>query len=105
MAMRALALGVAGWGPVLLVLVGGSWLRGEGATTGAILGALTYLLEGLQQALQSLVRELGGAGAWLLVSLGRILEADRDVPPEAGRAVPGGSTKRTGALATSSWKL
>ncbi len=73
-ALRSLAVAVGGWLPVLLILAAGPWLLDRGTTTGALLGALTYVLAGVQPALQAAVRELGGSGLWLVVSLGRIVE-------------------------------
>lgn len=74
-AVRTLAVATGGLVPVILILAAGSWLRANGATTGAILGALTYVLQGVQPALQQLVRNLGSNGVWLMSSLRRILEA------------------------------
>ena len=42
-----------------------------------ILGALTYVAQGVQPALQTLVRGLGNTGLWLAVTLARIVEVDR----------------------------
>lgn len=83
-AVRTLAVAAGGLVPVILILAAGSWLRANGATTGAILGALTYVLQGVQPALQQLVRNLGSNGVWLVSSLGRILEASST---DAGAAV------------------
>lgn len=74
-AVRTGAVAVGGWLPVILLLVGGPWLVRNGASTGELLGALTYVLYGVHPALQTLVRELGGAGLWLFVTLDRVLEA------------------------------
>jgi ATP-binding cassette subfamily C protein len=73
-ALRTLAVAAGGWLPVVLILADGPALVRRGVTTGMILGALTYLFEGLQPALQTLVRELGGNGLWLFVALGRLLD-------------------------------
>lgn len=73
-AVRTLAVATGGWLPVVLILAAGPALVRRGVTTGMILGALTYLFEGLQPALQTLVRELGGNGLWLFVALGRLLD-------------------------------
>jgi ATP-binding cassette subfamily C protein len=83
-ALCTLALDAAGWVPVLLLLVGAPWLRSHGATTGVILGALTYLLQALLPALQTLGTSFGGNGLWLAASLGRLIEASRTAPT-AGR--------------------
>ncbi|MGP4046076.1 ATP-binding cassette domain-containing protein [Streptomyces sp. 2A115] len=88
-ALRTAALGVGGWLPVVLILAGAPWLVRSGVTAGAILGALTYVSQSLQPALQGFVQGLGGSGLWLLVTLGRILEAanlgtDSPAPAVAG---------------------
>jgi ATP-binding cassette subfamily C protein len=77
-ALRTLIIAVGGWLPVLLLLITGPWLIDRGLTAGVVLGALTYLLQGVYPALQTLVRELGGSGLWLLVALGRISETIDD---------------------------
>jgi ATP-binding cassette subfamily C protein len=74
-AVRTTALGISAWLPLLLILLGTPWLVSHGATTGTVLGALTYVSLGLQPALQTLIRTVGGTGLWLLVTLGRITEA------------------------------
>jgi ABC-type multidrug transport system fused ATPase/permease subunit len=83
-AVRIVVVAVGGWLPIVLILAAGSWLTGHGATTGMILGALTYVVQGVQPALETLIRQLGGAGLWLLVTLRRILEATE--PSDAARA-------------------
>ncbi|MCT7354180.1 ABC transporter ATP-binding protein/permease [Streptomyces sp. 15-116A] len=70
-AVRTLALGVAGQLPVLLLVVAAPWLRGRGVTTGALLGAFTYLAQSLLPALHTLMTALGAAGTRLLVVLDR----------------------------------
>ena len=82
-AVRTLAISIGGLLPLVLILVGASWLRRHGATTGVILGALTYVLQGVHPAIQTLVRGLGGTGLWLLVTLHRIVEAT-ELPATAG---------------------
>ncbi|MEU9591413.1 ABC transporter ATP-binding protein [Streptomyces sp. NPDC048219] len=71
-AVRTLALGLAGQLPVLLLLVAVPWLRGKGVTTGALLGAFTYLAQSLLPALHTLMTAIGAAGTRLLVVLDRI---------------------------------
>jgi len=73
-ALRTVSVAIGGWLPLLLILIGGSWLLRNGASTGAILGALTYVAQGLHPALQALVGGLGNTGLWLYVTLGRIVE-------------------------------
>ncbi|MGN9757540.1 ATP-binding cassette domain-containing protein [Streptomyces sp. SD31] len=88
-ALRTAALGVGGWLPIVLILAGAPWLVRGGVTAGAILGALTYVAQSLQPALRGFVQGLGGSGLWLLVTLGRILEAaGTGVGGAAGRAGP-----------------
>ncbi|MEV6957750.1 ATP-binding cassette domain-containing protein [Streptomyces sp. NPDC051207] len=72
-AVRTAALGVSGQLPVLALLLAVPWLRGRGVTTGALLGAFTYLAQSLLPALHTLMTALGAAGARLLVVLDRIL--------------------------------
>ncbi|MGH3788400.1 MAG: ABC transporter ATP-binding protein [Pseudonocardiaceae bacterium] len=81
--LRTTALGIGSWVPLLLLLVGTPWLVSHGATTGTVLGAVTYVSMGLRPALQVLIRGVGGSGLWLLVTLRRIVEA-ADLPPSAG---------------------
>ncbi|WP_053742787.1 ATP-binding cassette domain-containing protein [Streptomyces sp. NRRL WC-3618] len=79
-ALRTAALGVGGWLPVVLILAGTPWLLRGGVTTGGILGALTYLSQNLQPALQNFVRGVGASGLWLLVTTARILETTAPQP-------------------------
>jgi ATP-binding cassette subfamily C protein len=74
-ALRTVAVGIGGLVPMLLILAAGQWLHARGASPGAILGALTYVVQGVHPALQKLVRGLGNTGLWLFVALGRIVEA------------------------------
>lgn len=77
-ALRSVAVAVGGWLPVVLLLVAGPWLLERGVTTGALLGVLTYVLTGLQPALQTAARDVGGSGLWLVVTLGRLVEATEE---------------------------
>ncbi|WP_018348540.1 ATP-binding cassette domain-containing protein [Longispora albida] len=79
-ALRTLCFAVGGWGPLLALLLGGPWLAGQGLTTGAILGGLTYVLTGLQPALGALVHGLGGGGLRFVVTLARILDTSAAAP-------------------------
>lgn len=92
-AVRTAALGVGGWLPIVLILAGTPWLVHGGLTTGAVLGALTYVSQSLQPALRGFVQGLGGSGLWLLVTLTRILEASTPTatgpPPGATDTEPG----------------
>ncbi len=82
-AFRSITVVLGGWVPVVLILVAGPWLLDRGATAGAIIGALFYVLQGVQPALQSLVAELGGSGLWLLVTLDRLAETASSPDPTA----------------------
>jgi ATP-binding cassette subfamily C protein len=81
-ALRTLAVGVGGLLPIVLILAAGRWLLHQGASTGVILGALTYVVQGVHPALQTLVRGLGNTGLWLFVTLARIVE-ETEAPAEA----------------------
>ncbi|MFE2157769.1 ATP-binding cassette domain-containing protein [Streptomyces lydicus] len=76
-AARAVALGVAGQLPVLLLLVSTPWLLREHLTAGAVLGALTYLTQALLPALHTLMNALGSGGTRLLVVLDRLIRPAR----------------------------
>ena len=75
-ALRTAALALGGWLPVVLVLGAAPWLVARGTGPGVIMGALTYLVQGLRPALQSLIQGLGGGGLRLLVTLDRLAEVD-----------------------------
>ncbi|WP_428986099.1 ATP-binding cassette domain-containing protein [Streptomyces pyxinae] len=89
--VRTLALGAAGRLPVVALLLAIPWLLRGGATAGALLGALTYLLQALLPALHALMTAFGAAGSRLLVVLERF-RADPALPdsaaPEAASAFP-----------------
>ncbi|MGP3990065.1 ATP-binding cassette domain-containing protein [Streptomyces sp. 3N207] len=98
---RALALGLGGRLPVVLLLLLTPWLLRHGVSAGALAGALTYLTQALLPALQSLVHGLGGAGARLAVVIGRLREGAPGPGPEAPDtplpSLPG--PRRTAAVA------
>ncbi|OLT29424.1 ABC transporter ATP-binding protein [Nocardiopsis sp. CNR-923] len=75
-AVRTLALGVAGQLPVVLLLVATPWLRDQGVTTGALMGALAYLVQSLLPALQTMMAAVGAAGSRLVVVLDRFVSVD-----------------------------
>jgi ATP-binding cassette subfamily C protein len=79
-AVRGLSLAIGGWLPLILVLLGTPWLVRRGLTVGAVLGALTYLLHGVQPALNTLVGGLGGGGVRLAVTIDRILHGGGSEP-------------------------
>jgi ABC-type multidrug transport system fused ATPase/permease subunit len=86
-ALRTVAVAVGGLLPILLILASGSWLLEHGASTGAILGALTYVAQGVQPALQTLIRGLGNTGLWLFVTLARIVE-ETEAPADVRAGTP-----------------
>jgi ABC-type multidrug transport system fused ATPase/permease subunit len=86
-ALRTVAVVVGGLLPILLILAAGSWLLKHGVSTGAILGALTYVAQGVQPAVQTLINGLGNKGLWLFVTLARIVE-ETEAPAEVAAALP-----------------
>ena len=74
-AVRIVAVAIGGLLPVVLILLAGPWLVAHGATAGMILGGLTYVLLGMQPALQTFIDAISGPGLWLVVTLRRIVEA------------------------------
>ncbi|MFD3724908.1 ATP-binding cassette domain-containing protein [Streptomyces sp. NPDC058671] len=92
-AVRTLSVATAGQLPVLLLLAATPWLRRQGVTTGALVGALTYVLQALLPALQTLMTVLGAAGARLFVILDRLT---RPLPAPVPPAAPHGARSRTG---------
>ncbi|MCX2967832.1 MULTISPECIES: ATP-binding cassette domain-containing protein [Streptomyces] len=85
---RAVALGVGGRLPVVLLLLLTPWLLSRGVSTGALAGALTYLLQSLLPALESLVHGLGNAGARLAVVVGRLRGTGGAAPPAVPHPPP-----------------
>lgn len=93
-ALRVGCFVIGGWLPLVALLAAGPWLAGQGYGAGAIMGALTYVLVGLQPALNTLMSGLGASGLRYVVTLGRILDAgDQPVPPPGagGTATTGGT--------------
>lgn len=84
-ALRTLALGTAGRLPVIALLAATPWLLGRGITAGTLAGGLTYLVQALLPALNSLMTALGSAGTRLLVVLERFSGA---APPAPGSRSP-----------------
>jgi ABC-type multidrug transport system fused ATPase/permease subunit len=83
MAIRVVAIALGGWLPLLLILAAGPWLIDHGASTGTIIGALTYIATGVHPAVEAVVQGLAGTGLWLFVTLRRIIETG--VPAEPDR--------------------
>ena len=77
-AVRTVSVALGGWLPLVLILLAAPWLLRDGASTGEILGALTYVAQGLHPALGTLVNGLGHTGLWLFVTLGRLVEVAGD---------------------------
>lgn len=75
-AVRTLALGAAGQLPVVLLLAATPWLLDRGVSAGALMGALTYLVQSLLPALRTMMTAVAAAGSRLVVVL------DRFVPEE-----------------------
>jgi ATP-binding cassette subfamily C protein len=78
-ALRTLCFAVGGWLPLLILLAAGPWLVGRGVSTGTLLGGLTYVLIGLQPALNTVMNALGDSGLRYVITLGRILDASTSV--------------------------
>ncbi|MBM9508090.1 ABC transporter ATP-binding protein [Streptomyces sp. KK5PA1] len=94
---RAAAPALGGRLPVVLLLACAPWLLStHRITAGALLGALTYLTESLQPALQNLVHTLSAAGTRLGVVLDRV--AGPDLPESAEGGPEGVAPVRTGAV-------
>ncbi|MGY1439330.1 ATP-binding cassette domain-containing protein [Streptomyces reniochalinae] len=89
---RAVALGLGGRLPLVLLLALAPWLLRHGVSAGELAGALTYLTQALLPALQGLVHGLGGAGARLAVVIGRLRQGTVD-PAAAGPAAPTASAQ------------
>ncbi|MFI9114094.1 ATP-binding cassette domain-containing protein [Streptomyces venezuelae] len=95
--VRTFAVATAGQLPVLLLLVATPWLLRQGVTAGAVVGALTYVLQSLLPALHTLMTALGAAGARLFVVLDRLT---RPLPPGPSPAGAPPGPRRTGRAAT-----
>lgn len=81
-AVRSFALGVAGRLPLVALLAATPLLLKGGLTAGALLGALTYLVQALLPALHALMTAAGTAGTRLLVVLERFTDQG-DCPAKA----------------------
>ncbi|GAA3398766.1 ABC transporter ATP-binding protein [Streptomyces roseoviridis] len=96
-AVRTLSVATAGQLPVFLLLAAAPWLLRQGVTAGAMVGALTYVLQALLPALHTLVAVLGAAGARLFVILDRLTRPLPAAPPAAPPpAAPTTGPRRTG---------
>ncbi|WBB76690.1 ABC transporter ATP-binding protein [Micromonospora sp. WMMD1128] len=90
-AARSLSLAVGGWLPVPLLLVAAPWLLRQGLGPGALLGALVYVVRGIQPALHTLFQGVAAGGLRFVVTLDRLLTTC--VPPE-GSAVAAAPSPR-----------
>ncbi|MFI6106507.1 ATP-binding cassette domain-containing protein [Streptomyces sp. NPDC051310] len=95
--IRTLALGAAGRLPVVALVVMTPWLLRRGITAGALLGALTYLVQALLPALHTLMAALGAAGTRLLVVLDRFGTQEPRLPGDAPAGGEGGTEPEGGA--------
>ncbi|NGN70372.1 hypothetical protein G5C51_41630 [Streptomyces sp. A7024] len=86
--LRVLALALAGWLPLLLLLLTAPWLLTHGATPGALAGAIGYVTQSLFPALTALLQGFGAAGARLAVVLRRLTAGTH---PHAGDADAAGA--------------
>lgn len=86
-AVRSLVLAVGCWLPVLLVIAAAPWLLRHGLSVGDVIGALAYLVGGLQLAMNTLVQGVGSSGIRMAVTMEQML---------TGTAGPGTGTPGTG---------
>lgn len=93
-ALRTLVFGIGAWLPFVLVVAATPRLMAHGATAGEIVGALTYLISGLQPALQAVVRTMGTAATTMLVVLRWITDQTEDPVETPGPALGAGSRPR-----------
>jgi ATP-binding cassette, subfamily C, bacterial len=84
-ALRTVIVAIGGRMPVVLVLFSAGWLLRHGLSEGALLGTLTYLIQGLGPAVSSVVGGVGGPLAQLAVTVRRIDDA---APPPAPPPTP-----------------
>jgi ATP-binding cassette subfamily C protein len=92
--LRKLCFAIGGWLPLVILLAAAPWLLGRGVSTGTLLGGMTYVLLGLQPALNTVMSALGDSGLRYVVTLGRILDTS-DVPEyRQGGRLPSGHEVR-----------
>lgn len=87
-AVREVIVSVGGRLPVILVLLSAPWLLDRGVSEGALIGTLTYLIQGLEPAVSSIVDGIGAPLAQLTMTIRRIDE------------VPGGTDETGGDAPT-----
>ncbi|MEU0153559.1 ABC transporter ATP-binding protein [Micromonospora fulviviridis] len=83
---RGLSLAVGGWLPVPVVVLATPWLVRQGLGPGAVLGALVYVVRGVQPALHTLVQGVAAGGLRFTVTLDRLLRTGVAVRGEAAPA-------------------
>ncbi|MFE4580700.1 ATP-binding cassette domain-containing protein [Streptomyces chartreusis] len=88
--VRVAALALGGQLPIVLLLATAPWLLKHGVTTGALVGALSYVTQSLLPALHNLLHGLGTSGSRLTVVLRRLA-------PEGGRGTGRGPSDESGA--------
>lgn len=88
--VRVAALALGGQLPIVLLLATAPWLLMHGVTTGALVGALSYVTQSLLPALHNLLHGLGTSGSRLTVVLRRLT-------PEGGRGAGFGPSDESGA--------
>ena len=88
--VRVAALALGGQLPIVLLLATAPWLLKHGVTTGALVGALSYVTQSLLPALHNLLHGLGTSGSRLTVVLRRLA-------PEGGRGAGRGPSDESGA--------
>ncbi|WFE40221.1 ABC transporter ATP-binding protein [Micromonospora sp. WMMD998] len=98
-AARSLSLAVGGWLPVPLLLVAAPWLLRQGLGPGALLGALVYVVRGIQPALHTLFQGVAAGGLRFVVTLDRLLKTC--VPPEGSGGATAASPRDPAAPALS----
>ncbi|MFF4053476.1 ATP-binding cassette domain-containing protein [Streptomyces chartreusis] len=87
--VRVAALALGGQLPIVLLLATAPWLLKHGVTTGALVGALSYVTQSLLPALHNLLHGLGTSGSRLTVVLRRLA-------PEGGRGAGLGPSDESG---------
>jgi ATP-binding cassette subfamily C protein len=89
-ALRGLVVSLGGFVPLVLVLAAAPGLVADGRlSAGAVLGAVVYLITGVQPALVALGETAGTAVLRLVVTLRRLAEVST-VPPVGSDLVPSG---------------
>ncbi|HEY8544184.1 MAG TPA: ABC transporter ATP-binding protein [Acidimicrobiales bacterium] len=97
-AVRTVIVAVGARLPLVLVLFAAGWLLDNGLSAGALLGTLTYLVQGLGPAVSSIVGGIGTPLAQLSVTLARIdEETAAAAPADAGTGTGGPSPSAAAA--------